>query len=143
MKNTRVSIKKEKDLNHKLRRAKIFKKDIKESFILSSGPGGQKVNKSASCVSLYHMPTGIRVKSQSNRSQRINRYNAYMLLMEKIIRHRQEEAEREKQALYRRKKNKSRLRSSQSKEKVLQEKHKHSEKKNLRKKIKLDSVNRE
>jgi protein subunit release factor B len=143
MKNEQISLKKEKDLNHKLRRVKIFKKDIKESFVLSSGPGGQKVNKSSSCVSLYHMPTGIRVKSRSTRSQRVNRYNAYAILMEKIIRQREEEATRKRQAAYKHRKNKSRLRSSQNKEKVLHEKHKLSEKKGLRKKIKLDSINKD
>ena len=36
--------------------------DIEESFIRGSGNGGQKINKTASCVQLKHLPTGIMVK---------------------------------------------------------------------------------
>lgn len=50
--------------------------DLIEKFILGSGPGGQKVNKTASCVYLKHLPTGIEVKCGRERSQEINRFLA-------------------------------------------------------------------
>ncbi|MBN1124406.1 MAG: peptide chain release factor-like protein, partial [Sedimentisphaerales bacterium] len=40
------------------------------------GPGGQKVNKTATCVVLTHVPTGLIVKMQKDRSQRLNRFYA-------------------------------------------------------------------
>ncbi len=51
-----------KQLENKMVRLGIGKKDILEKFIKSSGRGGQKVNKSSSAVFLTHLPTGISVK---------------------------------------------------------------------------------
>jgi protein subunit release factor B len=50
--------------------------DLDESFIRSGGPGGQKVNRSATCVYLKHLPTGLEVKMQQARSQAMNRFYA-------------------------------------------------------------------
>lgn len=50
--------------------------DLDESFIRSGGPGGQKVNRSATCVRLRHLPTGLEVKMQKTRSQGLNRFYA-------------------------------------------------------------------
>lgn len=139
MQNLKVSLKKEKELSHKLRKAKVFKKDIKESFILSSGPGGQNVNKTSTCVSLLHVPTGIRVKSQQERSQSANRYVAYELLLKKVLAiHEKEELQRQRE-LHKIKKNKSIPRPARIQEEVLKEKHIRSEKKSLRKKVNYDS----
>ena len=41
----------------------VREEDIVESFIRSSGPGGQNVNKTATCVYLKHLPTGLDRKS--------------------------------------------------------------------------------
>ena len=54
----------------------VAKNDIREIFARSSGPGGQNVNKVASCVILQHIPTGIQVKCQKERSQYLNRLGA-------------------------------------------------------------------
>jgi len=54
----------------------IYEEDLIESFIHSGGPGGQKVNKSASSVHLKHTPTSIQIKCQQTRSQGLNRYYA-------------------------------------------------------------------
>lgn len=51
----------------------IFEADLEESFVRGSGPGGQKVNKTSSCVYLKHLPTGIEVKCQRTRSREQNR----------------------------------------------------------------------
>src|SRR6185436_10588305 len=44
----------------------IHESDLIEKFILGSGKGGQKVNKTSSCVYLKHIPTGIEVKCQQD-----------------------------------------------------------------------------
>ncbi|MCX7981951.1 MAG: peptide chain release factor-like protein [Syntrophales bacterium] len=63
---------------------KVFEKDLKETFIHAPGPGGQKVNKSASCVRLVHLPSGISVKCGINRSQSLNRFIARRILLDRI-----------------------------------------------------------
>ena len=62
----------------------IQEKDILEKFVRSSGRGGQKVNKTSTCVYLKHIPTGIEVKCMKERSQSINRFLARRELAEKI-----------------------------------------------------------
>lgn len=62
----------------------ISEEDIKETFIRSGGPGGQSVNKTATCVRIKHIPTGIIVKSQEGRSQGLNRFLARRLLVTKL-----------------------------------------------------------
>ncbi|MEN8262998.1 MAG: peptide chain release factor-like protein [Nitrospirota bacterium] len=119
---------KEETLRKKLDSLGIFEKDIEESFIRSQGKGGQKVNKTSSCVYLKHIPTGIEVKCQKTRSQGLNRYYAREMLYEKIEREiKGEESEEEKRiAKIRRQKRK---RSKRAKDKMLQEKHLQSMKK--------------
>ncbi|KAB5563208.1 peptidyl-tRNA hydrolase domain protein, partial [Coniochaeta sp. 2T2.1] len=58
--------------------------DIEECFIHGSGPGGQKINKTASAVQLKHIPTGLVVKSQATRSREQNRKIARELLAAKL-----------------------------------------------------------
>lgn len=64
----------------------IREKDIEERFIRSSGKGGQKVNKTSSCVYLKHIPTGIEVKCMRERSQALNRFLARRELIKRIER---------------------------------------------------------
>ena len=56
--------------------------DLEEQFVRSSGPGGQHVNRSATCVQLKHLPSGTEVKMQRERSQPLNRYHARKRLCE-------------------------------------------------------------
>lgn len=81
-----VSPKKEKELLERMRQFDVAESDIEEEFIRSSGPGGQKVNKTSSCVLLHHIPTGIKIKCQKERSQSLNRFFARRLLLDQIER---------------------------------------------------------
>ncbi|MEW6617090.1 MAG: peptide chain release factor-like protein [Patescibacteria group bacterium] len=63
----------------------IPEKDIKTDFFRSSGPGGQNVNKVETAVRVSHLPTGIVISSQSERSQSANRDKAMELLKIKLI----------------------------------------------------------
>ena len=62
----------------------IHEKDIEEKFIRSSGRGGQKVNKTSTCVYLKHIPTGIEVKCMKERNQSLNRFLARRELVNRI-----------------------------------------------------------
>lgn len=77
-------IKKIRALEKKMDHLGIYKKDILEKFIKSSGRGGQKVNKSSTAVFLTHLPTQISVKFGKYRSQHLNRFMALRHLVEKI-----------------------------------------------------------
>jgi protein subunit release factor B len=68
--------KKQAELEARMAALGLREQDLQEKFIHSSGPGGQRVNKTASCVYLKHLPTGLEVKMQTERQQRLNRYYA-------------------------------------------------------------------
>ncbi|MBT3293280.1 peptide chain release factor-like protein [Candidatus Peregrinibacteria bacterium] len=108
--------------------------DIEEVFTKGGGPGGQKVNKTSSCVELFHKPTGITVRVQRHREQSRNRTSAYKLLImkveEKIRGKRSERAKR----IFKLRKQKMR-RSRKSKEKMLEQKHRRSDIKEGRKSV--------
>ena len=63
----------------------IEKKDIREDTYRASGAGGQHVNKTDSAIRLTHLPTGIVVECQDERSQHKNRSRAYSLLQAKLL----------------------------------------------------------
>ncbi len=130
-----VSHFKEEALKEKMELLNIREKDIEEAFIRSGGRGGQHVNKASTCVYLKHLPTGIEVKCQKERSQALNRYYARVLLVKKIeqlVRGKESEEMQRIQKIRRQK----RKRSKRAKEKMLEEKKMVSEKKRLRSIIK-------
>jgi protein subunit release factor B len=75
---------KQQELNERLQALGIRREDVIEQFIRVSGPGGQKVNKTSSAVYLKHLPSGIEVKAQKDRSQAINRFLAWRLLADRL-----------------------------------------------------------
>ena len=79
-----VSEKKEKALLDRMRELNVKEDDLEEQFIRSSGPGGQKVNKTSTCVLLRHIPTNTTVKYQKERSQALNRFFARRTLLDQI-----------------------------------------------------------
>ncbi len=84
MKSFGVSKEKQKALAGEMKRLNIKEEDIEETFTRSSGPGGQNVNKVATCVRLRHRPSGITVKVMRERSQALNRFLARRNLAEKV-----------------------------------------------------------
>lgn len=109
----------------------IQEEDLIEKFILGSGSGGQKINKTSSCVYLKHLPSGIEVKCQKERSREQNRVYAREELCDKMEEIRSKaKAEIRYQIEKVRRQKRRRTRSGQ--EKVLKAKKHHSQKKNMR-----------
>ncbi|NQS99859.1 MAG: peptide chain release factor-like protein [Candidatus Omnitrophica bacterium] len=127
-----VSKAKEQALKVKMQRLGIRERDLEEKFIRSSGKGGQKVNKTSSCVYLKHRPSGIEVKCQQERSQALNRFLARRILARKMeirILGRLSEERKRIEKIRRQK----RKRSKRAKEKMLKDKKKRAERLKMRK----------
>ena len=62
----------------------IRRGELRFSFVRSSGPGGQNVNKVSTCVRLKHIPTGVMVRADKERSQGLNRFLARRALVSRI-----------------------------------------------------------
>lgn len=71
-----VTPQKEAELFARMAACGLDENDLEEHFTSSGGPGGQKVNRTATCVHLRHRPTGLDVKMQEARSQALNRFYA-------------------------------------------------------------------
>ncbi len=110
----------------------IREEDLLEKFILGSGSGGQKINKTSSCVYLKHLPTGIEIKCQRERSREMNRFLARRELCEKLEEKIFQEKSKRQQEIEKIRRQKRR-RSRRSKEKMLEGKRLHSGKKEMRK----------
>ncbi len=115
----------------------ILSSDLIEKYILGQGSGGQKINKTSSCVYLKHIPTGIEIKCQQARSREENRYQARKMLLNKLIEAKQKAKQQrlEEQAKLRRK---TRKRSKAAKATLVESKRRISTKKQLRQKPTVD-----
>ncbi|MEK6775476.1 MAG: peptide chain release factor-like protein [bacterium] len=134
MSGTAVSTDKQDALRQRMEGLGILEKDILEKFIRSQGKGGQNVNKTSTCVYLKHLPTGIEVKCQQERSQSMNRFFARRILADKyeeMVLKKKSQRIQEIEKIRRQK----RKRSKRAKEKVLNEKKIQAEKKKQRKAI--------
>jgi peptide chain release factor 2 len=78
----------------------IAEKDVREDVFRASGAGGQHVNKTSSAIRLTHLPTGIVVQCQNERSQHKNRYHAWKMLRARLARIEEEKREAEQLAKY-------------------------------------------
>ncbi|MGB0774875.1 MAG: peptide chain release factor family protein [Akkermansiaceae bacterium] len=115
----------------------ITEDTLVEKFIQGSGSGGQKINKTASCVYLKHTTSGIEVKCQQQRSRELNRFLARRELCEQLeeMRDGKKSARQQAREKIRRQK---RRRSRRAKNRMLDDKTKHANKKNLRRKPSKD-----
>ena len=105
--------------------------DCEERFVLGSGPGGQKVNKTSSTVQLAHRPSGVEIRMQRERSQTRNRELAWAELAARLEERRRVEqgAVRDARELERRR---TRQRSRGQKARVLQGKKHRAKRKSAR-----------
>jgi peptide chain release factor len=106
---------KQRDLLERLARLGIVEEDLEERFVRASGRGGQKLNKTSTCVWLTHRPTGILVKCEASRSQALNRFLARRRLAEKLEGQRGERKERAEKVRNRIRRQKARTKRKQRK----------------------------
>ncbi len=133
-----VSKGKNEELEKRMLLLGIREDDLIEKFILGSGSGGQKINKTSSCVYLKHIPSGIEIKCQQERSRELNRYIARRELCRRIE-ERDENILSEKEQAIAKIRRQQKRRTRRSQEKMLQDKKSHSETKRLRKPPKTES----
>jgi protein subunit release factor B len=126
-----VSPEKESALAARMAELGLRDADIEEKFIRGSGAGGQKVNKTSSCVYLLHRPSGIEVKCQRERSQAMNRFFARRELCEKLA-ERQEGARSARQQEAEKIRRQKRRKSRRQRARMLDDKRHHSAKKSER-----------
>jgi protein subunit release factor B len=118
-------------LRQRMLKVGIREDDLEESFIRGTGAGGQKINKTSSTVVLVHVPTGIEVRCQRERSQSLNRLVARAELCDKLEA-KLAAAKLEVRSAAEKKKRQNRKRPRGLKERILETKHRRSEVKQQR-----------
>ena len=126
----------ESDITKRMKQLGIHQPDLEETFARSSGPGGQKVNKVSTAVTLRHRPSGLSVTVQDSRSQAVNRKLARERLLDAI-----ESAREKRRAAEIAEREKARRRKSPRppalKRRILESKRKRAELKKQRAKIQI------
>jgi len=109
----------------------ISEVELLEKFVRGSGAGGQKINKTSNCVFLKHLPTGVCIKCQMDRSREMNRFLARRELCEQLEMIRDGKASAKTQAIEKMRRQK-RQRSRRSKQRSVADKRMVSQKKSMR-----------
>ena len=122
----------------RMRRAKVYERDLTERFIRGSGPGGQKVNKTSSCVQLRHIVSGIEVKCQESRSLMANRVQARNLICS-ILEDRERKRKEQRKSELEKIRRKNRKPSKRQKRLNVANKRKHGIKKKMRRSPNLEN----
>lgn len=126
-----VSKEKTEQLRKRMLELGIHEDDLTEKFVRGAGKGGQKINKTSSCVYLLHGPSGIEVKCQRERSQALNRHLARRELCDRIEELSAERKSARQQAAEKIRRQKRR-RSRRQKQRMLEDKRHQGEKKQMR-----------
>ena len=129
--NHPVSPEKLADLERRLEALGVTEADLLEKFVRGSGSGGQKINKTNNCVFLKHLPSGVAIKCQTDRSREMNRFFARRELCDQLENIRDGKASAKTQAIEKLRRQKRR-RSRRSKQQSTADKRRLSEKKSLR-----------
>ena len=79
-----VSSEKVGELQQRMAALGFGEDDLMEKFVRGSGAGGQKINKTSNCVFLKHLPSGVCIKCQMDRSREMNRFLARRELCEQL-----------------------------------------------------------
>jgi peptide chain release factor len=126
-----VTAEKQRALAARMEVLGVREAELEERFIRSRGHGGQNVNKVSTCVVLRHLPSGIVVRCERERSQALNRFLARRELLDRLearVRGVAQAAAAERARIRRQKARRSR----RAKEKMLAGKRAQSEKKAAR-----------
>ena len=126
-----LSSEKTEALAQRMASLRIAEADLLEKFVRGSGAGGQKINKTSNCVFLKHLPTGVCIKCQMDRSREMNRFLARRELCDQLEAIRDGKAVAKTQAIEKMRRT-NRPRSRNSKNRSIAEKRNLSQKKSLR-----------
>lgn len=126
-----VSPEKQSALDQRMAALGIIDAELVEKFVRGSGSGGQKVNKTSNCVFLKHLPSGVAIKCQLDRSREMNRFLARRELCEQLEGIRDGRTTAKTQAIEKMRRQKRR-RSRRSKQRSVADKRILSHKKSLR-----------
>lgn len=118
-------------LEQRMAKLGITDADLLEKFVRGSGAGGQKINKTSNCVFLKHLPTGVCIKCQMDRSREMNRYLARRELCDQLDAIREGTAVAKTQAIEKMRRT-NRPRSRNSKKRSVADKRTLSQKKSMR-----------
>ncbi len=119
------------ELDRRMAALGIQEADLLEKFVRGSGAGGQKINKTNNCVFLKHLPTGVCIKCQIDRSRELNRFLARRELCDQLEAIREGRAIAKTQAIEKMRRQK-RPRSRRSKQRSVADKRILSRKKSMR-----------
>ena len=119
------------ELHRRMIRLRVNEGDLVERFIRGSGPGGQKINKTSSCVQIKHLVSGIEVKCQKSRSLMANRITARSMICS-IIEEKEAKKRNSRRAAREKERRRNRQPSRRQKRLNVKNKRKQGEKKRMR-----------
>ena len=119
------------ELQRRMIRLRVNEGDLVERFIRGSGPGGQKINKTSSCVQIKHLVSGIEVKCQKSRSLMANRITARSMICS-IIEEKEAKKRNSRRAEREKERRRNRQPSRRQKRLNVENKRKQGEKKRMR-----------